>query len=566
MTIEMDPFVLKQKRQARKNSIGWIPEPGFLGRGTFDLVPTIDYVHWSSSDGVTPPDPQRSLVMEDLPCDCRTVKFVRSWADRFPATAVYLNGNAKALVEFPSKEVAEVAYDSPRLRGGPFKRATHVRVFWYRPQAEDVVPSLAVTTNGNVVAAREVEDVPEDEPVFMAIDGLDRKAETTEIGKGAQLEGKEKRSPLPLTEPDPPDVDLSVSSPTVPASTQRSRSPSAATPFMACNKGKQGRQPGSVDRDTLMSQERSEHGTLRPPLSPPSVPPMPCAQVPSHPRSPPPEVTQRKRTPPGSPPSLRYPSSSPETTNEKERASSPSEETSMCDTQSPTSTSDPSSAGSYFLEQQLRMRLLAVKGARIANRSCGQTSSSSTPSTIADNDSDTFFKTTSLPPVSGAPENVAMSESLELLATSFITDTIQAAQGSPNQLKRSDTTIETHLGMKREFSDAFEPSSADIAFKRQRLAQRIEETKKVMERWKTAKTKGEKDRIYASWEELNRFVSLARVDGALILLRNLFYAIISRPLEPRSRPAPVPFQWPCYAEKFLIVDADSEDDEDMELS
>ena len=568
---DLDPLMLKQKRQARKNSIGWIPEPGFPSRGIFDLVPTIDYTHWSSSGDVTPPDPKRSLVMEDLPCNCRTVKFVRSWADQFLATAVHLNGNAKALIEFPSRETAEVAYDSPRLRGGSFDRATHVRVFWYRPQAEDVVSPPLVTTIGNAGATREVDGTPDDvtpantattleESDFMVIDGLSPKADITEIGKEVQF--KEKgggSSPLP------PDADLPVRSPTVFPFTPRTGSPLVVSPSIECDQGGRRRQSGPVDRRTNVSQGESERGTSRPPGSlSPSMLPIPHIQVPPRLPSPLPDAVRRKRTPSGSPPSLRYPSTTPEMTNDKERVSPPSEEASIRETPSPASTSDRSFAGDYSLEQQLRMRLLAVKGARIANQSRGRSSAPSTPpSTVGEHGSGTFFKTASPLPASGTPNSVAISESLESLATSFITDTIQAAQRSSSEPERFDTALETPLNKKRGFDDAF-GSPEDIAFKRQQLAQQIEESKKIMERWKAAKTKEERSQIYTSWEESNRFVSLARIDPAFILLCDLFYTVIFRSVEMLLKPESAPFQWPCYAENYLIVDSD--DEEDMDLS
>jgi hypothetical protein len=557
----MDPSVLKEKRQARKNSLGWIPEPGFPGRGIFNLVPTVDYVHWSSSSDGNPPDPQRSLVMEDLPCNCRTVNFVRTWADQFSATAVYLNGNSKALIEFPSRKMAEVAYDSPRLRGGPFSRAAHVRVFWYRPQVEDVAPSSTVTTIRSENTTGEVEDVSEDKPsantattlrehVAMATDDLSPKAETTLIEKGVQSTGRRKGHFLP-----PLGVNLPVQQPTVPP----------FTPSMECDQGER-RQPAPVDRGALASREESERGTSRPPSSPlPSVPPIPRTQVPSHLCFPSLETIQRTRTPSGSPPSLRYPSSTPEMINDKEKECLLNEDTPMDDTPSPASTSDPSSVGDYSLEQQLRTRLLAVKGARIANRSCEQSSSSSTSPTVVDRDSDTVFETASPPPASRTPKSVGISKNLELLATSFITDTIQAAQGSPREPERFDTGIKAHLIKKRGFDDAF-GSSSDIAFKRQQLARQIEESKKIMERLKAAKTKEERNQIYMLWEESNRFVWFARVDPALIpLFVAFFYTVIFRSAELLLKPAStVPFQWPCYAESWLIVDSD--DEEDMDLS
>jgi hypothetical protein len=143
------------------------------------------------------------------------------------------------------------------------------------------------------------------------------------------------------------------------------------------------------------------------------------------------------------------------------------------------------------------------------------------------------------PPMPGTLNSIAVSDSLELLATSFITDTIQAAQGLPSQPERFDAVIKARLSKKRGSHDAF-GSSADIAFKRQRLGQQIEESKRIMERWRAAKTKEERNQIYALWEESNRFVSLARVDRTLILLAESFTPSFLGPLSYFQSPHQCP--------------------------
>ena len=531
VTIEMDALVLKQKRQARKRNIGWIPEPGFPDRGAFNLIPTHNYVHWSSSGQVALPDSQRSLVMEDLPVDCRTTKFVRSWSDQFSAIAIYLNGGGKALIEFPSREVAEKAYDSPRLRDGPYKRAMHVRVFWYRPQVEGTASPPTPTTSGSTGATEEMKGVLIDttsanitseaeEPVSMDIDDSTPLAQTAENGGTAQSKGK--RFSLPPPERDLPDVDLPVRSSTAPTSTSWPGSPSTTIPSIKADQKEQRRRSNPIDLVT----DGSEHTPLRPSVSPsPSVSLISCTKVSSpHLRSSSPETIQRKRTPTGSPPSLRYPSSTPETTNHPSRVPFSSGGTSAHDTPSPTSTSEPSMAGDSSLEQQLRVKLLAMKQTRIMSRGSEQSSSTSTPSTVVDPEPDTLFKVASSPPVPWTPDSIVTSESLEFLATSFIADTLQAAQGLPNHPERFDSAIRARLSKKRGSIDAF-GSSTDIAFKRQRLAQQIEESKRIMERFKAAKTKEERKQIYALWEESNRFVSLNHVDCVLILLRGPFFPL-----------------------------------------
>ena len=531
VTTEMDPLMLKQKRQARRQNIGWIPEPGFPARGSFNSIPTLDCLHWSSSDHVTRPDPQRSLVMEDLPHSCRTIEFVRSWSDRFSATAVYLNSGGKALIEFPSREVAEEVYDSPRLRDGPYKRATHVRVFWYRPQVEGASPMSI--TSGNANATEEVKDGPTDttsnkittapeEPMPMDIDALAPLVETTEIEKAqSKGKGKEKGSSLPPPGRDPPDINLPVRSSTVPMSASRQEYPFVSV-LSKTDQGEQGQRSSPVDRAIRRPRGWSEH-TPSPTSPTVSVALVYCTKVPSpRLRSFSPETIQRKRTPTESPPSLRYPSSTPEMTYDNGRVPSPSGETSAHDPPSPTSTSEPSAAGDPSLEQQLRMRLFAMKQTRITNRNSERSSPTSTPSTTVDPGPDALFKVASPPPTPQTPGGIVISDSLELLAASFITDTLQAAQGLHSEPDRFDAAMKARLSKKRGSGDAF-GSSADIAFKRQRLAQQIEESKRIMERLKAAKTKEERNQIYALWEESNRFVPLTCVDCALIMLHDPFF-------------------------------------------
>ena len=565
VTVEMDPLVLRQKRLARKNNIGWIPAPGFPDRGTFNLVPTSSYVHWSSTDNVTQPDPEHSLVMEDLPHGCRTVEFVRSWSDKFSAIAVHLNGGGKALIEFPSREAAEEAYDSPRLRDGQYQRATHVRVFWYRQQVNSVVPSLTSTAGGDPGTVEKTKDVltvvsstaitPPEEPISMDVDDQTPLAETSQPGEKVQPKGESKGPSLPPPGWDVPDVDPPVRPSTAPTSTPRPESPFVTTPSIDQDKPRQ--RSSLMDRNTNGSGEGSERTPSRPPTSPsPSTTSSSSCTLASssHLPSPSPE-----RTPAGSPPSLRYPSPTPEMTNGKSGAPSPSEETPAHNGSPPAITPGPFVAGDVSLERQLRMRLLAMKRTRMENRSSERSSSSSISSTVVNPEPEALFKVTSPQPIPQTSDGVVVSESLELLATSFITDTIQAAQGLSGEPERFGVAIKARLSKKRGSVDAF-GSSADIAFKRQRLAQQIEESKRIMERWKAARTKEERNQIYALWEESNRFVSLTCVDCALILSHDHFSTVVFRSVELLSKPAAVPFQWPCYAERCLIIDSDDEEE------
>ena len=548
VTIETDPLVVKQKQMARRHNIGWIPVPGFPDRGCFNLVPTPSYFHWSSSGKVTKPDPRRSLVMEDLPIAFRNMTFVRSWSDRFSAVAVHLNGGGKALIEFPSREVAEEAYDSPRLRDGLYKKATHVRVFWYRPQAEGVASSSASTTSGGTDATGEAKGAPAimtattalEEPTPTNINDPTPLVKTSQLGKKAQSKGKGRGSSLPHPERDVLDLDLPVRSSTAPTSTSRPESPFATIRFATVDR-EQRQRSGPVDQSADESVEGSGRTPSRPPTSPsPSVSSNSRTKAlsPSL-RSLSPEI-QQEPTPTGSPPSLRCPSSTPEMTNCNGSTLSSSDETSTRDNLSPTSTSGPIVTGGASLEQQLRMRLLVMKRTRIANRSSERSSPASTPSMEVDPEPGTLFKVPSPPPVSQTPKGILASESLELLATSFITNTLNAAQGLPSKPEAFDTAMNARLNKKRGSSDAF-GSSADIASKRQRLAQQIEESKRIMGRWIAAKTKEERNRIFALWEESNRFVSLTCVDCALILPHDLFPPLFLGPWNCFRNPQLHPF-------------------------
>ena len=544
VTMEMDPEALKLKQFARRSSIGWIPVPGFPDRGRFDF-PTSGYRHWSCSGEVTEPNPRRSLVMEDLPLDSRTTEFVRSWSDRFLAVAVHVNGGGKALIEFPSREVAERAYNSPRLRDGPYKRAGHVRVFWYRPPAEDVASTS--TTNGNTDATGKAKGVPTamttstapEEPTPTKIENSTSLVETSQLK--ARSKGKGRGASLPLPECDAADLDLPARSSTAPTSTLRPESPFVTIrPPMADREQRQRLDP--TDRGTNWSVEGSERTPSRPPASPsPSVSSSSHTKVPSpHLHSPSPEIIQQERTPNRSPPSLRYPSSTPEMTNNDGSAPSTSDGASTHGNPSPTSASGPSVIGGASLEQQLRMRLLAMKQSRIANKSSEQSSPASTPSAVVDPEPETLFKVASPPPVSQTTNAIVVTEGLELLATSFITDTLNTAQGLPSQPDVFDTAMSARLSKKRGSSDAF-GSSADIAFKRQRLAQQIQESKRIMEQWRAAKTKEERNRIFVLWEESNRFVSLTYVDCALVLPHDLFSPLFLGPWSCFQSPQLRPF-------------------------
>ncbi|GJE85193.1 hypothetical protein PsYK624_012710 [Phanerochaete sordida] len=89
----------------------------------------------SPNPNFPPPNPARTLVMEISPKKYRNVAFVRSWAMTFGTKPIKppridLDVKAgKALIEFPTAEVARLAFESDRMLG---EGREHIRVFWYR--------------------------------------------------------------------------------------------------------------------------------------------------------------------------------------------------------------------------------------------------------------------------------------------------------------------------------------------------------------------------------------------------------------------------------------------------
>ncbi|KAI0078637.1 hypothetical protein K474DRAFT_1660255 [Panus rudis PR-1116 ss-1] len=84
------------------------------------------------------PDPSRTLVMGMLPKKFRTPQFGKQWAHAFdrsykPRIEVDLK-RGKIMIEFRDAEIAQRAWASPRLRAGDGKE--HIRVWWYRELEE----------------------------------------------------------------------------------------------------------------------------------------------------------------------------------------------------------------------------------------------------------------------------------------------------------------------------------------------------------------------------------------------------------------------------------------------
>ncbi|KAF6764288.1 hypothetical protein DFP72DRAFT_840378 [Ephemerocybe angulata] len=119
------------------------------------------------------PTPACTLVLEQLPKSHRNRDWVNSWARRvsnaFPAKTFIDPSGAKALVEFPSAEAARAAWGSPRmgmanlglkphlLKGKP--REDLIKAFWYR--VDGVSAGVGEIEEGEIEEAGEKIDRPE---------------------------------------------------------------------------------------------------------------------------------------------------------------------------------------------------------------------------------------------------------------------------------------------------------------------------------------------------------------------------------------------------------------------
>lgn len=106
------------------------------------------------------PDTTCTLILELLPKKFRNVHFVQSWGRRFAKQReirVDLDAQVgKALIEFPSEDVAQAAFGSPRL-GGEGKE--HIRAYWYRV-GERLKQSQIDLEEGEIEEDDEVYELP----------------------------------------------------------------------------------------------------------------------------------------------------------------------------------------------------------------------------------------------------------------------------------------------------------------------------------------------------------------------------------------------------------------------
>ncbi|KAK0192722.1 hypothetical protein F5146DRAFT_516440 [Armillaria mellea] len=157
-------------------------------RRTFRVKPT---THMDADSPVRfpyKPDPERTLVMEQIPKIHRNTNYIRTWcrnvSDCSPIFVAVEASNANAVIEFPSVELARKAWVSPRLgppsssgatiKGAP--REDLIRVWWY------LVSEPAVEYTMKELEDGEIEDV-----------AALKEAAKKEAAKEAQLQSRRER-------------------------------------------------------------------------------------------------------------------------------------------------------------------------------------------------------------------------------------------------------------------------------------------------------------------------------------------------------------------------------------
>ncbi|KZT25672.1 hypothetical protein NEOLEDRAFT_1133172 [Neolentinus lepideus HHB14362 ss-1] len=113
--------------------------------------------HDPEAKSFTMPIPSCTLVMESMPRSCRSLSFVREWAESFGTSSVvrieFAGGKgkkkkgAKALIEFSSADVARRAWSSPRLNGDG---KDQIRVWWYRIQGVGASAGVGELEEGEI--------------------------------------------------------------------------------------------------------------------------------------------------------------------------------------------------------------------------------------------------------------------------------------------------------------------------------------------------------------------------------------------------------------------------------
>ncbi|KAK7044372.1 hypothetical protein R3P38DRAFT_2878419 [Favolaschia claudopus] len=246
---------------------------GTFNRSTHTIT-SLASSNGTSSNGYIP-NPARTIVMEQLPKTHRSREFIRGWSkSACGALPVYFAvdpPSAKALIEFPTAELARKAWGSPKLGGGvtgpPVKgkpRADLIRVWWYRVDGVGAGSGVGEIEEGEI----EGDDAAEAEEAAPSVPAV--KKETKKERKARMAKEREAKAVrLELAALSPPPV-LGASS-----SNKYNRQASASV-------------PSTVDEEM---DDPPPYAAVAPlPLIPQLLPPL------TFPRDPPPHVPTAPRT------------------------------------------------------------------------------------------------------------------------------------------------------------------------------------------------------------------------------------------------------------------------------
>ncbi|KAI0701076.1 hypothetical protein BC835DRAFT_297614 [Cytidiella melzeri] len=143
----------QQPQEAPRRQIGMPPDPKPSSKlGLYELPLSSP---WN-------PDPTRSLVMEVMPRKFRNFSFVFDWARTVcpPGISPHVELDVKwgrALIEFPTAELAMNAWKSPRLHGGGRE---HIRTYWYRPASVGTNADIKELEDGEIADGKISKHVP----------------------------------------------------------------------------------------------------------------------------------------------------------------------------------------------------------------------------------------------------------------------------------------------------------------------------------------------------------------------------------------------------------------------
>jgi hypothetical protein len=143
--------------------------------------------------------------------------------------------------------------------------------------------------------------------------------------------------------------------------------------------------------------------------------------------------------------------------------------------------------------------------------SASSSSSSSTPSPVVPSDSLSQLTTVSLS---------AHNFSLEDLAVSFITQTIETIKSKPTPIPTQTPTAISIDPSNKPTTQSNNKTNMklELAAKQRRLEQHITESKKLMSKLAQARTKEEKDTILKAMREMTRCVTMPSTSIILVVL------------------------------------------------